>query len=371
MPLRKRDAGHHVGEFAPPALLARDGSRGYNRAMRRSTVFRLAGVVLVIGIGAYSIFWWIAAGRIEDAATTWQDTARAQKIDATWQGMRVTGYPLSFHLDLSDVAIKDSAINPPAGLHAPTISAIVHPWNFHAAWFVAPDGLNATFGPDETPFVRVGAERGGGSVAQADDGSSTIWLSLYQAKAESGITLGARAVHAWVILPPSAPATHQDAGIGVAVIAHDLGLPTAPTGFNPTIDDIGFGLTMMGALPSGPLRQAAAAWRDDGGTIELDHLHLRWGDMEITGTGTLALDNDLQPIGGFSGGVSGFDQLLNALVAAGRVKASDARVARVALAMLAKAGPDGRPEISTSLTIQNGQMYLGPAKLGPAPRINW
>ena len=156
-----------------------------------------------------------------------------------------------------------------------------------------------------------------------------------------------------------------------AMVAHNLALPVTPPGFSGPIDDLGFGVTLMGTFPSGPLRQAATAWRNDGGTVELENLRLRWGDMEINGSGTLALDNDLQPIGGFSGGVAGFDQLLNALVASGRVKASDARVARLALAMLAKAGPDGRPEISTSLTIQNGEMYLGPAKLGPAPRIDW
>jgi hypothetical protein len=53
------------------------------------------------------------------------------------------------------------------------------------------------------------------------------------------------------------------------------------------------------------------------------------------------------------------------------MRAGDARLARLALTMLAKAGPDGRPQISTSFTIQNGQMFLGPAKLGPAPRIPW
>ena len=156
-----------------------------------------------------------------------------------------------------------------------------------------------------------------------------------------------------------------------AMVAHDLALPAAPPGFAGTVDDLGFGVTLMGAFPSAPSRQAVTAWRDDGGTVELDNLHLHWGDMTINGSGTLALDNNLQPVGGFSGGVAGFDQLLNALVASGRVKAGDARVARLALAMLAKAGPDGRPEISTSLTIQNGEMYLGPAKLGPAPHIDW
>ena len=30
-----------------------------------------------------------------------------------------------------------------------------------------------------------------------------------------------------------------------------------------------------------------------------------------------------------------------------------------------------RPQITTSLTIQNGAMFLGPLKLGPTPRIPW
>jgi hypothetical protein len=339
--------------------------------MRRSTVFRLVGAVLVIVAGAYSVFWWVAAGKIEEAVTTWQATAREQKIDASWQTMRVAGYPLSFRLELTDVALKNGTTNPPATLQAPMLIATVHPWNFHASWLAAPDGLGVTVGPDGLPLARVSAERASGAVAQADDGATTIWLSLFQAKADAVVTLATRAVHAWVILPPGPPATHQDAGMAFAMVAHDLALPATPPGFSGAIDDLGFGVTLMGAFPSGPLRQAAAAWRDDGGTIELDHLHVHWGDMSINGSGTLALDNNLQPVGGFSGGVAGFDQLLNALVASGRVKASDARVARLALAMLAKAGADGRPEIATSLTIQNGEMYLGPAKLGPAPRIDW
>jgi hypothetical protein len=339
--------------------------------MRRSTVFRLLGAVLVIGIGAYSVFWWVAADKIEDAVTAWQATAREQKIDASWQKMRVAGYPLSFRLELTDVALKNGTINPPTTIQMPMLTATVHPWNFHAAWLAAPEGLGVTLGPDAMPLVRLSAEHGSGAVARANDGATTIWLSLYQAKTDAVATLAARSVHAWVILPPSVPATHQEAGMAFAMVAHDLALPATPPGFSGAIDDLGFGVTLMGAFPSGPLRQAAMAWRDDGGTVELDHLRVRWGDMAINGSGTLALDNNLQPVGGFSGGVAGFDQLLNALVASGRVKASDARVARLALAMLAKAGADGRPEISTSLTIQNGEMYLGPAKLGPVPRIDW
>ena len=339
--------------------------------MRRSTVFRLVGAALVIGIGVYSAYWWITAGKIKEQATAWQGAERAQKVDATWQALRVAGYPLSFRLEASNFSLKDGASNPPFELAAPALSASFRPWNFDNFWFSAPDGANVELGGTATPLAKLEAQHGSGAVSLGNDGSANIWLSLYQPKGTALATLGARALNAWVMLPAGAPATHLETGLAVALEVEDLGLPVAPPGLNPKIDDIGFGATLMGNFPSGSLRQTATQWRDSGGTIELDHLDLRWGDMEINGTGTLALDSDLQPIGGFSGGVSGFDQLLNALVAVGRVKASDARIARLALAMLAKTGPDGRPEIASSLTIQNGEMYLGPAKLGPAPRIDW
>ena len=128
---------------------------------------------------------------------------------------------------------------------------------------------------------------------------------------------------------------------------------------------------MNGVIPSGKLADAAAAWRDAGGTIQLDSLRINWGALGATATGTIALDQELQPIGGFSGAVQGYDQILTALAQNGQIRATDAGLARIALTMLAKTGPDGKPEIRTAFTIQNGQMFLGPAKLGKAPRLTW
>ncbi|HTZ37050.1 MAG TPA: DUF2125 domain-containing protein, partial [Stellaceae bacterium] len=252
--------------------------------MRRATVLGLLGAVLVVGIGAYTAFWWVAAQKIEEAATAWRESARAQKIDASWQTMRVAGYPFSLRLELGDVVVKDAATTPPAEFGAPLLSASVSPWNFHRLWFAAPDGLNAAAGPEALAFAKLSAARGSGAAAFTADGTAAIWLTLYQAKAEAGLAVGARAVNAWAIVPASPPASHQDPGFGLAADIRDLTLPAAPAGFKPAIDDLGFGLTMMGAFPPGPLRQAAAAWRDAGGTVELDHLLLRWGDMEINGS---------------------------------------------------------------------------------------
>jgi hypothetical protein len=138
----------------------------------------------------------------------------------------------------------------------------------------------------------------------------------------------------------------------------------APAPFSNTISSLAVGFTVMGAIPNGPAEGAVDAWRRSGGAIKLDHVDLYWDKVEITGSGTVAPDSDLQPSGSVSATIKGYDQLMTALSVAGLLPADDLTPAKIALAMLG-------PAISTSFTIQNGDMYLGPANLGKAPRIKW
>jgi hypothetical protein len=338
--------------------------------MRRWTT--IVGVaVLIAAASAYTGFWWVAADTIKAGAIDWAQSVRQQKIDVSWQTIRVAGYPLSFRLELGGVAVHDSAMSPVGDFRAPAVFASIRPWDFHVVTLKVPNGLKAALGPDSAPLARVSADSGSSAVAIGNDGGATIWFTLQETKTYFGAEVAARTADGWIILPAREPAAHTEPGPAIAVLLHRIAVPVAAPGLAKTIDDLGFALTVKGAFPSGPARQAAAAWRDAGGTVELDHFHLRWGDLVANGSGTLALDGDLQPMGGFSGGIAGFDQLLRALAASGRIKESDARIARLALTMLARTGANGQPELATSLTIQNGQVFLGPAKLGPAPRINW
>ena len=339
--------------------------------MRRATILRLLGVVLLIGVGAYSAYWWIAADRIKLGAANWAQAAQARQLDVSWQTIRVAGYPFAFRLELGDAVLADKAVNPPVEVRAPALSASILPWDFDAVRLAAPSGISALFGPDTARLARIDAAAATGAVAAAKDGGTAIWLTLSQPTAEAGATVSARAADAWVILPPRVPAEHAETGLAVAALVNGLTIPAAPPELGTTIEQLGFGVTLTGGLPNGSPKEALARWRDAGGTLALDHLDLRWGALGVTGSGTLSLDPDLQPVGGISGAISGYDQLMNALVAAGRLKASDARVARLALAMMGRVGPDGRPSISTALRIQDGELFLGPAKLGRVPRIEW
>ena len=107
-------------------------------------------------------------------------------------------------------------------------------------------------------------------------------------------------------LPANPPTdAHGAELLGLALDLRKMHLPAPPPSFTDMIDELAFGVTVKGAVPDGPLVQAIAAWRDAGGTIELDNLQLEWGGLGVNATGTVALDQNLQPIGAFSGGHRG------------------------------------------------------------------
>jgi hypothetical protein len=341
--------------------------------MRRSTRLGLAVAIVVLFLlgGVYTAFWFVVAGRIEDGIGQAGPALRAQNVDLSWQSVHVGGYPLAFRIELGAARLRNAADAKAGEVRLPQLSASAWPWNFRTWKLSAADGLTALAGAVDLPVAKLTAQALTGSVTIAGDNAVAIRLNLDKPLVESDVRVAAKDAEVRLNLPAHPPQSHTEPAFHIALDAHDLTLPTVPAPLHNPLDQLSFGATLMGPLPAGPPSRAAAAWRDAGGTLELDQFRLRWGDLAINGSGTVALDSDLQPIGGFSGGIEGYDALMNALVTAGRMRASDARLARLGLAMLAKAGPDGRPEISTSFTIQNGEMYLGPAKLGKAPRIAW
>ena len=354
------------------ALASRPVGR-YNAGMRRSTRLGLAAAVLLIAIcGAYSAIWFVIASRLEDGVRQWAASLHAQNLELSWRAIRVGGFPLALHVSLNEARLRNLAATAPNGeVRAPLLAGRASVRNLHRWQVAAPEGLSLTANLTTGTTATLSAQQAAGSVAIADQGGGTLWLSLTEPSADAGARLAAHDVELWLTLPPHQAQTHTDLTIGVAADVMGLSLPTVPAPFRNPLDELAFGVTVKGPVPTGTARRAAEAWRDAGGTLDLDQLMLRWGTLRVTGSGTVALDPDLQPMGACSAAIEGFDALLQAFVANGQMRPGDARLAQLALGILAHSGPDGRPEISTSFTVQNGEMYLGPAKLGRAPRISW
>jgi hypothetical protein len=341
--------------------------------MRRSSRFGLAVLALLLVLsGGYAVYWRVAAGRIENGLVDWQQAAKKQKIDASWQGLRVSGFPFAFHIDIDNAALRDDSWNPTPELRLGHLTGSARPWDFDNWRLAAPNGFSADLAPSGgRPAAKLTAKSAQGTIAIGGDGASRLWLSARDIAAKAGETVPIRAADAWVSLPGAPAAKDTDPSFGLALDLRQVTVPAAPANFGKTIGELAVGVTVKGALPPGPLARAAAAWRDAGGTIEVDNLHLDWSGLGITANGTLALDQKLQPIAAFSGGIEGFGAILDALVAADQLTPEQASLVQIALTSLAKPGPDGKPQITAPFTIQNGKMYLGPARLGAAPRIAW
>src|SRR5919112_1469335 len=96
--------------------------------MRRGPLIGL--LLLILLLGAYAVFWWIVAGRIEAGIVTWAESLRQQNAELTWRAIRVGGFPLAFDVRLTEPRLRGTAAGQPAELRMPAAYASTRPWNF-------------------------------------------------------------------------------------------------------------------------------------------------------------------------------------------------------------------------------------------------
>jgi hypothetical protein len=340
--------------------------------MRRSSLIGLAAAgLLLLAAGGYTAFWFVAAARVEDGIGQLVAALRPHKVDLSWQSLRVSGFPLALRVALAGVELRDRAPVAASVTRLVRLKASAAPWNFRAWQLAAPDGLQITAGSGLMGLGTISAAAASGTLLVPAAGGVRAWFDLRQPHAGAGVTLAAQQARVWLILPAHPPKTDEEPAFGLAVDARNLMLPPLPPPFRNPLDELAFGITVRGAVPTTPPREAATTWRNAGGTADVDHVALRSGALAIVGSGTIALDGDLQPEGAFSLAVEDYPALLDVLVAEGRLRRTAAKIARLALTLMAKPGPDGKPEVRTALRMQRGEMFLGPVAIGPAPHIDW
>ncbi len=136
------------------------------------------------------------------------------------------------------------------------------------------------------------------------------------------------------------------------------------------IDAFSLAATMRGPLPAAPLDRALAAWRDGGGTLDIDEARLAWGGTVVALTGTLALDAGLQPEGALTATLDGGDKIVDQLVAAGALKERFAGFAKSVIRAIATPGDDGG-RVHLPVTVQDQRLYVGPATIAALPHVTW
>ncbi len=351
--------------------------------MRKRWIFG-AAVILLLLAAAYTVYWFWAARLFEQNLAGWISQQQLQGYRISFEGSERTGFPFAVERRFSRVEIE-----PPPGaqswqLRAERLRVGILPWS--------PSLLTIDRGVDNAEYeidcgsglqrrrFAVGNGNGGMAIRLSDDGPAS---SIEFAGAPLAIyeNLGSRRqrlalledVEAHIELLPDGPSLLDPSAnfsltIGRATIDAAARIP-----LGPTLSDAALAGRLVGRIPAGPIAESLAAWRDDGGALELTEVRAGWGALFLSGTGTLALDQRLQPLAAGTARLRDYVAALDALAAAGLLAPAQALAAKVALSATARPAADGsgEPEAEVPLTVQDGALYVGPLLLMQLPRIEW
>jgi hypothetical protein len=332
-------------------------------ALKRRSLAIAAGAA-VIGLGvAWTIAWHQIASGMRDRLETWAEARRAEGLTVSHKGLAIEGFPFAWQVRVSEPVIAGAG---------------------SAAWAWQGEALEARFTPADYRDVALrfpGDHRlaaGGGALSgtwrvraarpegrillypdgrlnrlEFDFGDATL-IRLPDEKAFQAVRLqGAATV-------PRPAASDPRAETFTVTIDIDSLSPVEPpvANFGPLVRTVRLDLAAKGRLPGGRFSEALRAWRDDGGTVEINHVKVRWGPVDAEVSGTLTLDAQDRPLGAFSARWRGYNETIDALQVAGHIGPWPAAGTKMALTALARQQADGGRQIELPITLQDGRVYI-------------
>lgn len=165
--------------------------------------------------------------------------------------------------------------------------------------------------------------------------------------------------------PPATPTTHTTTGLALALAAQEATLPPGLLRALPqTVTAVTFNARLLGNPPDWRRRAPVTAWRDSGGTVELDSADFSWGRLSGKLQGTLALDKQLQPEG------AGTAQLFLRPPAPADAAVADNLISSL-FGLFAKTDAAGTRSVTLPLALQERQLALGIFPLAKMPELIW
>lgn len=348
--------------------------------MAKKAVYGTAALICLAAL-AYSAIWWSSAERFRGELDGWAADMRGRGWTVSHDRVRVEGYPASI-----TAIVEAPSIGAPEGAggwrwQGPRVTAKARPWN---PGRIVLDGAGIhrfrTGGADADP-VRIAAGDAFGLILRLTDARATkVVLKLSDIEIDApgrALPRGLREAEAAIRLPDRTARVEdgrgpEPPGPSIAASLRDIefgrGDPAVRGG---AIEEASLTARLIGPFPRDATAQSLAVWRDGGGTIEIGELSLRWQKANGKGSGTVALDRDLQPLAALTIRIEGYADLVRSLVDRGWLKRRDAGAIQLGLDLFARAGTGQPGAVAVPLTFQNRRVFLGPISVMRLPRIEW
>ena len=328
---------------------------------------------------ADAILWRIAVDRLEAGFNAWVAHNRA----AGWtvaSGHAVSGgWPWAATLDIAGVSVSGGDPVPPGGFawHAAGVTLRISLMQPRSMEIEARGEQRLRVGPRAEAILSGARLMVVASLSTVNEPRELEILAdrprLTDARGgDPTRVLSAEQVHGHVRLPPLVRTGDPETVFSFG--GDRIALPTSvrwPLG--ATIASVAFEGSVEGPLPPAqPPVPWAIAWRDGGGALQLRNLVLAWGPLSMTASATLALDDQLQPMGAGTSRLTGYAATLDALAASGALSRSAAIAAKAVLSLLADNPADGdSADVEVPLTLQYRTLSMRQVPLVRLPELDW
>lgn len=290
----------------------------------------------------------------------------------------VSGFPFEFVVDINDVHVSGRSARGPWDWRANHVRAHLSPWRPEEGRFELAGTHRVRFHAGRLPVnLEITAEKAPGQVTKGGGGApGTVKVApegLEIRDSHTGAGLSAARARLELFHYPNRAARAGESAAGVLIDVRDAALPDGPWRvLGTTISRLGLETQVLGGLPQTMDRAALTRWRSQGGTLEIKNLAVQWGPARLEASGTAALDSALQPEAALTASIVGYDETVDALVAAKILREQMADGVKLVLSMLARGSrPGEKPVINVPLSLQDRTVFVGPARLLRLPAVKW
>ena len=336
--------------------------------MRRLSWILGGGSITVI---AYTFLWFHLGGQLQDQIEKMALDLNAKGFEVTYKNLKLTGYPF---------ALKIVAQNPRIS-HSELFNSWVDGEMVFAAYLWNPNEITSIAGGRHYTWVSgINSQpidfEGEGFKVQFFALNPTEFKFSYdelEVLQNKELIVSAREITFTLLDNPKEekdPPTLMDMELTLEDLSGPF-LQDQPLG--ESIDAITLKATLRGSFSGDTLKSKVKSWYESGGTLDMAQLALNWGPLKMDSEGTATVDENLQPMAAFSAKLDGVNEMLNALVSAGLIKKQAANIAKLGLAFLSEPTDDETTsnQHQVSITVQDGQLSIGPVSVGNVARIAW
>jgi hypothetical protein len=332
--------------------------------------------ILLLLVAAEVVYWRIAAEQLRTGYHDWVAERVAEGWEVESGPLSIGGWPRAATVTVPNMTLRHAGPTIPGDVNGAsagiTLSvSLFDPNTLHLS-LTGPMHVRAGGMPD---VIVTGDETSVSMPLQQTDSLSAVLrargLRLEAATGAWHVTIGLLNADAVVA---AAPANQSQPTATFAISSEAIALPAGikwPLG--PNISSLSLDGRLHGPLPGlRDIKRSAEAWRDGGGSLEITHLAMGWGPLGLTSSTTLALDDQLQPMGSGIARIVGYGETLDRLAAAGMLTKSAATAAKAVLSLMAATSDADQPSsVEVPLKLQYRTLSMRQIPLLRLPELDW